>query len=147
DRCVATLVARLIAGPQPRDDLDAVVHQTGSLDIVTRLATERRELPPEVDAQADAQHDASAAQMIERHRFARDLPRPSPSERGDEGTEAYRRGRRGDGAQRDPRIDERDRDLVLDVVPQEESVPTSLLRRNGQIDERVHITERTDRWQ
>ncbi len=141
DREAPAVVAGRLARPQARDDLDPVVEQLRSFGVVVGFARERPELVPEVDPETYAQHEAATAEMVECHGLACHLPRPATRERGHERSQPDRRRRGGDGAERHPRIAQRNWGLVLDVVPQEEPVPACFLGGDGKLDERVDVAE------
>ena len=71
-----------LRGPQPNDNFESLVGHFRSHVEVGRLA-ELGETPIQFRiAQSDAQDGSAAGQMIERQDFARQLPWPTPRQRG-----------------------------------------------------------------
>ena len=117
----------------------------GAFGVGARLAAERAELAPEVDAEPDTEHEATATQVVERHGLARHLPRPPARERRDQRADPHAVGRDRDRGEREPRVDERDVFFEEEVVPHEEPVPTRLLGLAREIEQQVDVTEGSER--
>jgi hypothetical protein len=91
-----------------------------------------------VAAQADAEDEPPAAEVVECHRLAGELVRAAAADGGDHRPDADALGDHGDRAERDPRIGDRQLGRrVPDVVPQEEAVEAALLGAGGELGEQA----------
>jgi hypothetical protein len=118
-----------------------VIQQPRSLARFDDLP-ERHELLGYIRTQADSESETTGAEVIERHRFPRELLHPPARERGHERAEAQPFGPGGDRAQRHPRVGDRpDRGSPDDVVPHEQPVPSTRLCLHRELDEDPWVGE------
>ena len=121
-----------LAGPQPGDDVKALVEQLGSF-----LDAGRVRGPNEADLGgpgADGQHGPAAGDLIEGGDLAGELPRPAPRQRREHRSQPDGRSPLGDRAEHHPRI--------LDKGPFGEKyrLPASVLGGDRSIDRLVRRT-------
>lgn len=131
-----------LTAPQPGQDLEALVELLGAHARVG-VVTEEPEVPLDGVAESDAEHEAPAREVLQRHRLPRELPRATAGERGDEGAEHQVVGGCRDRGERDPRVD-----VVVviglaeeQVVPEEEAVPSRRLGVAREAGEGPSVTE------
>ena len=129
-----------LSAPQSCNDLQPLVEDFGSNTCV-RLLREMRVARVALVADAHPQDEAAIRQLVDRSRLACDVPRPAPSQ-GDD-LDAERDPSRADGHRRErrPRVGGRTRrvTLVEDVVLEEDSVPPSLLRQFGELEQEAGV--------
>ena len=93
-------------------------------------------------AKADPDDHPAAAEVIERGDLFRQLPGPAAGERGDHGSEPDPGGPRRDRAEENPGVEHsRTRyGVELEVIPEEEAVPSGPLGGDGEVDQLVRIS-------
>jgi len=110
-------------------ELERLVEHPRSSPVVELLASHRVLVSEAVASEADAERQPAAAEPVEGRGFPGNLDRTAAGKRGDHWAEPDAVGRGGDRGQRDPRVGH-----VHDwlgppkLVPDEESVPSGLLR-------------------
>src|SRR5262249_20571799 len=114
------------ARPQTAHDLEPFVEELRPHARIEVLA-ELRELAL-VPAEADAEHDAPAVELLEGRNLLRNDLRAPPRERCYRGPERQTVGLGGDRGERDPRIGRLRAPHEREVIPEEEAVPVRFLR-------------------
>ena len=133
--------------PRIRPAARALIEPSRPFSRVDDLAELLQFVGP-VTPESHAQNEAAAAELVQRRGLARELVDPPTGERCDQGPEPQRGGGARDRAQGDPRIGNRThRRPLVDVIPQEDPVPATLLRARGELVKRgqeqsaLHVTD------
>jgi len=132
-RIVLSGIAERLPVPQPREDVQPLVHQLRARFAVGDFA---KCFEAAVHgAQPHRENHAPAGQVIERGRFAGQLPGPHPRNRGEHGAQPDALRFHGGSGQRDPGVRRPDR------FPGEDRVPTGRFSFLGKVSSQSGIKE------
>ena len=140
DAVMRTKMMYRLAAPDLTDQREALIEHLASASQ-RWLFAKRRELRTPGRPGANAENDASAAEVVERHGCPCHVPGTPPRHGRHERSQSHPRGRRGDGAEASPCVDDRDVSLgPRDVVPEEKAVPSRFLSRGGELDQKRWVS-------
>jgi RimJ/RimL family protein N-acetyltransferase len=139
---VLALMMDFLAGPQSKHQVQGFIHPFGQ-DAFVRLFSEPAHFAIGVDAEADAQGQAAIGEVIQADGRAGKSVWPPAGQRGDGGPDTHAARSRRDGGQCRPGVPGVTvvTGPAQHVVPQEEPVPASLLRGDGQLNEHAGVGE------
>ncbi len=142
DAVVRSRVSERLARPQPGHDLEPFVEHRGVHLHVGRLA-EGAVLLVGREPEAHTEHRAASAQMIEGDDVLREHMRPATRHRRDEGSETQTPGAHRTRAEDHPRIVDVEVELAsqVQVIPEEEAVPSRAFGDGRELDERPGVTD------